>query len=66
MAAFNRDGSAATLNAPNNDPLAGTKYDFPRDHVGFGRKGHHPRWPNSAKIAISFVINYEEVLLCPF
>ncbi|KAH8882074.1 polysaccharide deacetylase [Thozetella sp. PMI_491] len=37
-----------------------TRYDFPRDHVGFGRKSHHPQWPNCAKIAISFVINYEE------
>ncbi|RFU35713.1 hypothetical protein B7463_g553, partial [Scytalidium lignicola] len=44
----------------NKDPLQGTKYDFPRDHVGFGRRPPNPEWPNAAKIAVSFVINYEE------
>ncbi|KAI1859445.1 hypothetical protein JX265_010448 [Neoarthrinium moseri] len=58
--AYNRDGSAAILDAPNGDPLTGTRYDFPRDHVGFGRESHNPRWPNGAKIAVSFVLNYEE------
>jgi hypothetical protein len=58
---MNRDGSAATLDAPNLDPLKGTKYDFPRDSVGYGRKSFNPQWPKGAKIAISFVINYEEV-----
>lgn len=61
MNGMNRDGSAATLDASNLDPLQGTKYDFPRDSVGYGRKSLHPKWPNSAKIAVSFVINYEEV-----
>jgi hypothetical protein len=58
---MNRDGSAATLDAPSLDPLKGTKYDFPRDSVGYGRKSFNPQWPKGAKIAISFVINYEEV-----
>lgn len=44
----------------NSDPLEGTKYDYPRDHVGFGRQLPDPNWPKSAKIAVSFVINYEE------
>ena len=48
------------LDAPNVDPLKGTKYDFPRDHVGYGRKSLKVEWPNDAKIAVSFVINYEE------
>ncbi|KUJ06857.1 chitin deacetylase 1 [Mollisia scopiformis] len=48
------------LDAPSVDPLQGTKYDFPRDSVGFGRKSLNPEWPNGAKIAVSFVINYEE------
>ncbi|RDW65263.1 glycoside hydrolase beta [Coleophoma crateriformis] len=60
MAKFNRDGSAATLDASSADTLRGTKYDFPRDSIGFGRKSHNPQWPNGAKIAVSFVINYEE------
>lgn len=49
------------LDAPSIDPLQGTQYDFPRDSVGFGRKSLDPEWPNGAKIAVSFVINYEEV-----
>jgi hypothetical protein len=37
-------------------------YDTERDFVGYGEAGLNPKWPNNAKIAISFVINYEEVL----
>lgn len=40
-------------------------YDTERDFVGYGEAGLNPKWPNNAKIAISFVINYEEVLF-PF
>jgi peptidoglycan/xylan/chitin deacetylase (PgdA/CDA1 family) len=47
--------------APANiDPLRNSKFDFPRDHVGFGRHRPDPQWPNGAKIAVSFVVNYEE------
>ncbi|KAL2010602.1 hypothetical protein VTN00DRAFT_6409 [Thermoascus crustaceus] len=28
--------------------------------VGYGEKSLNPQWPNNAKIAVSFVINYEE------
>jgi putative urate catabolism protein len=31
-----------------------------RDFVGYGEKTPDPKWPNGAKIAISFVVNYEE------
>ncbi|SMR63251.1 unnamed protein product [Zymoseptoria tritici ST99CH_3D1] len=31
-----------------------------RDFKGYGEKGINPGWPNEAKIAVSFVINYEE------
>ncbi len=61
IAGMNRDNSAARLDAPSRDPLQGTKYDFHRDSVGYGRKSLNPQWPNGAKIAVSFVINYEEV-----
>ena len=37
------------------------KYDFPRDLIGYGEQSHNPKWPKGAKIAVSFVINYEEV-----
>lgn len=61
MSLYSRDGSSAKIGAPSVDPLQDTIYDFPRDVVGFGRKSHNPQWPNGAKIAVSFVINYEEV-----
>ena len=35
-------------------------HDFPRDLIGYGPDPPAARWPNNAKIAISFVINYEE------
>jgi hypothetical protein len=36
-------------------------YGYDRDFKGYGEKGLDPKWPNNAKIAVSFVINYEEV-----
>jgi hypothetical protein len=37
-------------------------YGFERDFKGYGEKGLVGlKWPNNAKIAVSFVINYEEV-----
>ena len=36
-------------------------YDHERDLKGYGEKSLDPKWPNGAKIAVSFVINYEEV-----
>jgi peptidoglycan/xylan/chitin deacetylase (PgdA/CDA1 family) len=32
----------------------------PRDFVGSGGSPPHPRWPGSARVAVSFVINFEE------
>jgi hypothetical protein len=31
-----------------------------RDLMGFGEKPPKPKWPHGAKVALSFVINYEE------
>ncbi len=33
---------------------------YPRDLVGYGEHPPHPRWPGDARIAVQFVINYEE------
>jgi len=33
---------------------------YPRDLIGYGRRPPHPQWQNQAKIALQFVINYEE------
>ncbi len=35
------------------------KYAFPRDLVGYGQEGIDCEWPNGAKIAVSFCVNYE-------
>jgi putative urate catabolism protein len=31
-----------------------------RDFVGYGASPPHPRWPGAARLALSFVLNYEE------
>lgn len=33
---------------------------YPRDMLGYGATPPHANWPNKAKIAVQFVINYEE------
>ena len=33
---------------------------YPRDLVGYGRTPPHAQWPDNARIAVQFVINYEE------
>ena len=36
-------------------------YDnYPRDLAGYGRNPPHARWPGQARIAVQFVLNYEE------
>jgi putative urate catabolism protein len=33
---------------------------YPRDMVGYGRQPPDPKWPGGARLALQFVINYEE------
>ena len=33
---------------------------YPRDLIGYAGHPPHPQWPNQARIALSFVLNYEE------
>lgn len=33
---------------------------YPRDLLGYGRTPPDPRWPGGARIALQFVVNYEE------
>jgi allantoinase len=33
---------------------------YPRDLVGYGRNPPHAQWPGQARIAVQFVLNYEE------
>ncbi|MDB5888185.1 MAG: deacetylase [Rhodocyclales bacterium] len=34
--------------------------NYPRDLVGYGRNPPHANWPGQARIAVQFVLNYEE------
>ncbi|MEO7760511.1 MAG: allantoinase PuuE [Casimicrobiaceae bacterium] len=42
------------MSLPDLDPA------YPRDLVGYGRNPPHPCWPGKARIAVQFVLNYEE------
>jgi putative urate catabolism protein len=35
-------------------------YDVRRDFVGYGANPPHPKWPDGARLAVNFVMNYEE------
>jgi allantoinase len=34
--------------------------NYPRDLIGYGRTPPHAKWPNGARVALQFVLNYEE------
>ena len=34
--------------------------DYPRDLIGYGRDLPKVRWPGQARVAVQFVLNYEE------
>ena len=34
--------------------------DYPRDMLGYAGRPPHAKWPNQARIAVQFVVNYEE------
>ncbi len=40
------------------NPIA--KNEYPRDLIGYGRRPPHAAWPGKARIAVQFVLNYEE------
>lgn len=52
-----RTTEAWPLSAHENDFL--TKYGG-RDLMGYGAHAPVPKWPKGAKVALNFVINYEE------
>ena len=33
---------------------------YPRDLIGYGRNPPHAQWPGQARVAVQFVMNYEE------
>lgn len=42
------------------EPLSHSRVPYPRDMVGYGAHPPDPRWPGGARIAVQFVLNYEE------
>ena len=53
-----RASRAAVIIGPMSAPLPDPAY--PRDLRGYGRDVPHARWPDGARIALQFVLNYEE------
>ena len=43
-----------------NKKLIESLKHYPRNMTGYGRDSIHPQWPNKARIALQFVLNYEE------
>ncbi len=37
-----------------------TTLNYPRDLIGYGRHVPHAQWPGAARVAVQFVLNYEE------
>src|SRR6476660_4905448 len=59
------DGSAATIVCcvgvqPPASPRMNDGVNYPRDLTGYGAHPPHARWPGGARIAVQFVLNYEE------
>jgi len=40
--------------------MTDTYRNYPRDLIGYGRTVPHAQWPGDARIAVQFVLNYEE------
>ena len=40
--------------------MSDAKRGYPRDLIGYGRNPPHAQWPGAARIAVQFVLNYEE------
>ena len=38
----------------------GSESGYPRDLAGYGASPPHADWPGGARIALQFVLNYEE------
>ena len=54
------DLSAITLASLTAHRMARRTRLYPRDLIGYGRTPPDPRWPGGARIAVQFVVNYEE------
>jgi len=51
---------ASNLTNPARSKSAASVVGYPRDLIGYGRHPPQANWPGRAKIALQFVLNYEE------
>jgi putative urate catabolism protein len=42
------------------NPIYDSTAGYPRDLAGYGRKPPHAQWPGQARVAVQFVLNFEE------
>jgi putative urate catabolism protein len=45
---------------PRKPKTAATDRPYPRDMIGYGRTPPDSQWPGGARVAVQFVVNYEE------
>ena len=43
-----------------NKKVSQSLSSYPRNMTGYGKDSVHPNWPNKARVAVQFVLNYEE------
>jgi len=48
------------MNAAEAPMIYDSTAPYPRDLAGYGRHPPHARWPGDARVAVQFVLNYEE------
>ena len=64
MASSSEKASSPLSAGPSVGPAVGASAKpaspYPRDLAGYGRNPPDPRWPGRARLAVQFVLNYEE------
>ena len=53
-------GAAVLISPLSTESQHVTPRSLERDFVGYGAKPPNPRWPGGARLALNFVLNYEE------
>ena len=52
--------TAPAMPIPSPVESAQPRDSYPRDMIGYGRDRPDPQWPGGARVAVQFVVNYEE------
>jgi hypothetical protein len=59
IAAASSTSSSSSSNGVFTLPPVNTT-SYPRDMIGYNQRPPHPQWPGAARVAVQFVLNYEE------